>query len=194
PLDLQGPPPRRLAGQGIRLQRPAGADRRWLLGWLTELQLLLHGAAENARRVAIGLPPVNSVWPWGGGVWPPAPVASAVSARSVPATSPVTMGSPRVVYADCAFARGLARAAELPGSSIRPLAALAEAPAPAAGILVVHDPGPGVAIDPVAAETLWAAPLLAALAAGRLREIVIDSPTARQRIARHHRLRFWRRR
>jgi hypothetical protein len=43
--------------------------RRWR-GLLSEVQVVLHNHPWNARRVARGLPPVNSLWFWGGGVAP----------------------------------------------------------------------------------------------------------------------------
>lgn len=179
PIHVQGAAPRRLAGRGIRSHLPAGADRRRLLGWLTEVQFLLHGASLNAGRVAGGLPPVNSVWPWGGGAWPPPARAAATP--------------PAAVFADCALTRGLARVVGLDGEQVKPLAALACGVFPSGPLLVVQDAGPGVAIDPVTAEQAWAVPLLDALRRGRLRRIVIDTPTSRHVLGRLGLLRFWRR-
>ena len=46
---------------------PQGADAGVLRRLLTELQMLLHEHPVNERRVARGLPAVNSVWFWGNG-------------------------------------------------------------------------------------------------------------------------------
>lgn len=49
---------------------PGGTDgRRWRT-LLSEAQVVLHNHPWNARRVAQGKPPVNSLWFWGGGVLP----------------------------------------------------------------------------------------------------------------------------
>lgn len=43
--------------------------RRWR-ALLSEVQVVLHNHPWNARRIAAGRPPVNSLWFWGGGVLP----------------------------------------------------------------------------------------------------------------------------
>lgn len=50
-----------------REMMPQGKDAvRWrALG--NEIQMLLHGHALNQRRLSAGLPPVSSLWLWGGG-------------------------------------------------------------------------------------------------------------------------------
>jgi len=50
-----------------REMMPQGRDAvRWrALG--NEIQMLLHGHALNQKRLATGLPPVSSLWLWGGG-------------------------------------------------------------------------------------------------------------------------------
>lgn len=45
------------------------AARRWR-ALLSETQVVLHNHPWNARRMAEGKPPVNSVWFWGGGALP----------------------------------------------------------------------------------------------------------------------------
>lgn len=46
-----------------------GDGRRWR-ALLNEAQIVLHNHPWNARRSARGLPPVNSLWFWGGGILP----------------------------------------------------------------------------------------------------------------------------
>jgi hypothetical protein len=43
--------------------------RRWR-ALLNEAQILLHNHTWNERRVAVGKPPINSLWFWGGGAMP----------------------------------------------------------------------------------------------------------------------------
>lgn len=46
-----------------------GAARRWRT-LLSEAQVVLHNHPWNTQRAAAGKPPVNSLWFWGGGVFP----------------------------------------------------------------------------------------------------------------------------
>jgi hypothetical protein len=46
-----------------------GEGRRWR-ALLSEAGVVLHNHPRNAERVAQGLPPVNALWFWGGGVLP----------------------------------------------------------------------------------------------------------------------------
>ena len=43
--------------------------RRWR-ALMSEVQVVLHNHPWNARRAAMGKPPINSLWFWGGGVLP----------------------------------------------------------------------------------------------------------------------------
>ncbi len=57
-------------GRDIDRHLPRGEDA---LAWhriINEAQMTLHEHPVNAAREARGLPAVNSVWPWGGGVLP----------------------------------------------------------------------------------------------------------------------------
>jgi hypothetical protein len=49
---------------------PQGAEGRRWRAVLTEIQVLLHQHPLNAERRTRGLPPVNSLWLWGGGRLP----------------------------------------------------------------------------------------------------------------------------
>jgi hypothetical protein len=170
--DLRAWPPRAAAGGGIQPWLPSGAARRPWLSWLTEVQMVLGTAEANQSRLRQGLPAVNSLWLWGAGTAaaPAAPRAGRIATQST-------------------LAMALAARA---GQGVIPL------PLPAHGDaslpwLVVDDPGPGLAVEPAAAELRWAGPLLAALWRGQLRRITLDLPARRVWLARHHLLRFWRR-
>ncbi|HSG90830.1 MAG TPA: hypothetical protein VLA56_16555, partial [Pseudomonadales bacterium] len=58
---------------------PAGPDAGGFQTLLSEVQMTLHASPVNQRREALGLPVINSLWIWGGGVAPE------VHARSIPA-------------------------------------------------------------------------------------------------------------
>jgi len=64
-------PPAQVLGRDIDSYLPNGEDA---LAWhriINEAQMTLHEHPVNAARETRGLPAVNSVWPWGGGVLPP---------------------------------------------------------------------------------------------------------------------------
>lgn len=62
--------PEQALGEDLFQHLPQGADgRRWRV-LINELQVLLHQHPRNVERRACGLPPVNSLWLWGGGVLP----------------------------------------------------------------------------------------------------------------------------
>ena len=73
PRDSKPPqcsPPDEVLGDDLHAHIPEGdAGRRWRR-LLNEAQVILHNHPLNAQRVARGLPPVNSLWFWGGGVLP----------------------------------------------------------------------------------------------------------------------------
>lgn len=54
-------------GRDLRDWLPGGPGGARVRSLVNELQMLLHEHPVNERRVARGLPPVNSVWPWGAG-------------------------------------------------------------------------------------------------------------------------------
>lgn len=49
---------------------PAGDEGRRWRALLSEAQVVLHNHPRNAQRIASGLPPINSLWFWGGGSLP----------------------------------------------------------------------------------------------------------------------------
>ena len=62
--------PEQAMGEDLFEHLPQGADgRRWRV-LLNEVQVLLHQHPLNAERRARGLPPINSLWLWGGGPLP----------------------------------------------------------------------------------------------------------------------------
>jgi hypothetical protein len=62
--------PEQAMGEDLSQHLPQGAEgRRWRV-LLNDIQTLLHQHPLNAQRRAHGLPPVNSLWLWGGGRLP----------------------------------------------------------------------------------------------------------------------------
>ena len=57
-------------GRNIRNILPGGPDGKRWHSILNEVQMLLHHHPVNEAREQRGLLPVNSIWPWGGGVLP----------------------------------------------------------------------------------------------------------------------------
>lgn len=86
-----------VAGKGINTYLPSGADG---LRWnqiATEIQMLLHTHPVNQAREAQGQTTINSVWFWGGGVYPAQKVRPPLKEQ---------------LWADDALALGLALAAK----------------------------------------------------------------------------------
>lgn len=57
-------------GRDIDPLLPVGTDAMKWHGWLNEAQMLLHTHPVNLAREERGVLPINSIWPWGGGVLP----------------------------------------------------------------------------------------------------------------------------
>jgi hypothetical protein len=182
PLDLPAEPPLEHAGRVVH-QVAAGA-------LANELQMLLHAHPVNEAREARGAPTINSLWLWGAG---PAPVAPVSPWESVSADDPVALG-----LAQAAKTRGRALPSSASGwldrlpeegrhlallDALRPPLALGDAPAAAAAA--------------AAMEQAWFSPLLAALRSGRIGMMTLHVPDARSAVSfetiRGDLRRFWRR-
>ncbi|HUW49957.1 MAG TPA: phosphoglycerate mutase [Sulfuricella sp.] len=59
-----------VSGRNIREFLPGGPDGKFWRRTLNEIQMLLHDHPVNAAREQRGVLPVNSIWPWGGGMLP----------------------------------------------------------------------------------------------------------------------------
>lgn len=62
--------PEQALGEDLAQHLPEGTEGRRWRAILTEVQVLLHQHPLNAKRRESGLPPVNSLWLWGGGSLP----------------------------------------------------------------------------------------------------------------------------
>ena len=88
-------------GRNIRNILPSGPDGKRWHSILNETQMLLHRHPVNEAREERGLLPVNSIWPWGGGVLP-----SNLTPHFVH------------IWADSALTRGLAAATDTPCANV----------------------------------------------------------------------------
>lgn len=68
PAALVTHPLSEVVGRDVGTCLPQGGDAMQWHGWITEAQMLLHDHPVNQERERRGLLPVNSIWPWGGGV------------------------------------------------------------------------------------------------------------------------------
>lgn len=62
--------PEQALGEDLAQHLPAGEQGRSWRVLMNDIQITLHQHPLNARRHARGLPPVNSLWLWGGGKLP----------------------------------------------------------------------------------------------------------------------------
>lgn len=171
PRDAQPPQcasPDEVLGDDLHRHLPTGdAGRRWRR-LLNEAQVILHNHPLNTQRIARGLPPVNSLWFWGGGVLP----------------DHVRTGY-RAVYGTDALLRGLGK---LAGVAVQPIAAAVVA----AGIEQDTLIDLRELRELAAFERDWLLPAVAALRAPDM--LLLDFVDgARYTIRRGQQWRFWRR-
>ncbi|OHC69698.1 MAG: hypothetical protein A3H93_09770 [Rhodocyclales bacterium RIFCSPLOWO2_02_FULL_63_24] len=155
---------------------------------ISEAQMLLHTHPVNQARETAGLPPVNSLWPWGGGRLPEFDNSAASSPHDI-------------FWSDDPVAHGVARLLRIASAALPPDFIDAAARAP----LAIYD-----ALDYPARtgdalvwreqlssfEDAWLAPALHALRTGRLDALRLLAPSdlgaAELRISRHDLWKFWR--
>lgn len=156
PPDVSSTPLDQVSGEYLTTHLPRGRDANRLMALVNEAQMVMHGHSVNLDREAGGLPVVNGLWLWGGGV--------------LPATAP----SVDRVASDYAEARVIAMAAGLsPAPSPARLADLEEA-ARASNILITLSPGlDDFSLNDYLAklERDWFRPLLRDLRFGRTRRV-----------------------
>lgn len=171
---------------GIAL--PRGPDGGWLRAVMNDTQLTLHASPVNTRRIARGVPPVNSLWLWGGGRLPE---VGAAPLSALWTDDPVAIG--------LAIAAGITHHAA-PPNAVRWLADLAQA---TLGnhllVLAMHGSADAEQCDPEqtmqSLENFWIAPLLAALGVRAIASVTLVSPDAPAlTLTRNNMWRFWRRR
>ena len=156
--DLQTATPDATCGHNIDIWMPQGGSARAWRKLQNEVQMDWHAHAVNDARLAAGRNPVNSLWLWGGGVAP----AAAITAR------------PEALFA---FDGWFAAFAQPGAETMQHATSAAALSATSAQRLVLADDliAPALASDWSdwlqqfqRIEERWLAPLLAALAAGKL--------------------------
>lgn len=180
---LQTESPLHAVGRSIQPFLPQGADALRWHGWLNEAQMLLHGHPVNRAREDQGFLPVNSVWPWGGGVLP-------VCGDAAPQA---------MVWSGDPVARGLALAHGCAAENLPPSAQdwLNHAESGKVHMLMldalsVSDPAQAL----LSLDESWFSPLLAALRDGRIGRLTLHLAGTRMHdfeLTRGELLKFWRR-
>jgi hypothetical protein len=190
---IDAPPIEAVAGRSVERQLAKIIDERETGRLLNEIQTFLHAHPANRQREKKGLPPINSLWLWGGGTSPASPAATEFDGIW-------SNGDPLV--------RGLARAAGIPSHPLADglpnlLASAASAKWPLAVLEDLAGPvrgGDGEACRQAIAalEARWFAPAWRALATGALERLILIAPTAHGTLTwdagRIAPWRFWRRR
>lgn len=174
PMQLRTTPPQQALSFDIRPLLPQGEQAMALHAALAEIEMLFHGSIVNSRRRERGLPLVNGLWLWGGGLLPQ---QTRLRWHSLQGGAP--------------WLKGLALHA---GQSWSEVAGTADSILKLAGEhLVVFDDAQHTL---AALEMKWFAPLLQALQQGRLQRLELHLTSARMlyRIERRHLRRWWRRR
>lgn len=70
PIGIVTHPLEVVIGKNIREFLPGGPDENFWRRTFNEIQMLLHDHPANAAREQRGALPINSIWPWGGGMLP----------------------------------------------------------------------------------------------------------------------------
>jgi hypothetical protein len=162
--------PAEALGDDLGRHLPSGENERQWRHLLNEAQVILHNHPVNARRIARGRIPANSLWFWGAGRLP----------------DWVRTKFTRVLSAD-RDAIALARLAGVPVGDTTPREFAAEDGASILLDLAAPDDGAALARD-------WIAAIERALATRRLDCVMLLLPDGgRIRFRRAHRWRFWRR-
>lgn len=155
---------RRAAGEALPAGNEGGLWRRRL----NEAQMVLHGHRVNEAREARGELPVNSVWFWGAGeAGAPAPLFDEVRTRDPLVRALGARGGARVRTLDEAGAEG--------GAGFEASLRYLVAPGPELHRAVVERDVESWRRALARLEERWFAPLDEALAAGRVRRVVIDA-------------------
>lgn len=161
------------AANELQSVMPDGPDAPVIRRFMTEMQMVLHDHPVNQQRARSGLPAVNAIWPWGGGM-----LAPMACSAELP-----------VAFSCDLFIQGLYRLHE---QTVRPLAqSAADLLSMASGqqrIIVAP-----MSADPAELESRWISPFTAALADGQLSRLdlvlgewLVEVPGSALR-------RFWRR-
>ena len=168
--------PARLVGDSLESHLPSGAYSAELRALSSEIEMWLHGLSLNRRRETQGLPPISTLWLWGGGQPPRDPL------RVIDTTPRWS----RMVTND-GWARALAALAKVPVSDL---------PSSVDGLLASDDDAllviASLPNDLEAFDRDFIAPAARALVAGRLTSFAIAANDRWASVTATDRYRFWR--
>jgi hypothetical protein len=170
-LDVRTSSPETAVTDSLDLAMPKGADAAQVKRLMTELQMLLHEHSVSARRLARGVPESNAVWFHGAGVIP-----EELPARALPHA-----------FGSAPYLRGLYRLHEQSVAALPSSASGLPNRLPNDTVVVIE------AVDLDSLEKLWVAPLVATLAAGRIRRLALILDRWTLTLNRGALLRVWRR-
>jgi len=218
-LAVQTACPEAAAGNELERVMPHGPDAGAVRRLMTELQMLLHDHPVNEARARRGLPAINAVWLWGGGV-----AVSAAQAPTLPAAETSAASSPAEGTLATLSAAVETLAAPLSASEVLAAAPAATQALPVAfgaasylrGIYQLHGrsvrslpqdcgalltnlarAGRAVAVvnvsDVDSLEEQWVTPLARALAAGDIHRLDLVLDDLHCDVSRSALRRFWRR-
>jgi len=172
-----------VAGHDIHPYLPRGRDGMAWHGILTEMQILLHTANANATRETRGVPPINSLWFWGGG--------------RLPAIKPSSWAK---LWSEEPVSLALARLSETPTAAIPPSFGDWHRTVAGGAHLVLLDQGRSAPPeDPaerwcefiVQLEQFWIAPALDALRNDTLAQLELIIDTGQRFVLGAKQLRRW---
>ena len=185
--DIETHSPHALFGPAIEPALPYGADGSAWRARLTEIQMLLFAHPLNEVRERAGQPSVNSVWIWGQGCLPAAPLSVACDQ----------------LFASAPACAGMAQWAQIPHQLLPADANQLLSDADTQRVAAVFPQFAGLALHGQVErwrmavldfEQAWLVPLNAALSQGLLDEVVLElAPHFRCRVTRAALRRFWRR-
>ncbi len=168
-------------GRSISDHLPRGEGAAALMRLTNDAQMLLHGAAVNAEREARGIPPINSIWPWGNG-----------------SVEDVQIAPPDIVVGDDVLAAGFARRFGLRWcAELEPRDVIEKVSGGRNALVVAGSPTGTVGIKgPLGSvgelEQLWCPVLLRALRRFRVKEVQLITDKNRYSLTPWNLLKIWR--
>jgi hypothetical protein len=171
-LDAMGVEPGRVLGRDITDDLPSGSDGPYLRRVMTEIQMWLHGIADEHAAF-------NALWLWGGGgLWPQLAGETLPVAAS---NDPLIGGLWRLARREAvSVPESFAAASKIDAGNLLVTLSLEE--------LRLQDLG-----EPLERlECEWLAPAWAALKRGTLRSLAVNLNGGLSRVTRAQRWRFWR--
>jgi hypothetical protein len=180
-------PPWEVSGSGVAEHLPRGEEAGRWRARINDIQMILHASPVNRARERRGEPAINSLWLWGGGRTPRVPT-----------------GRWQCVWSDDALVVGLAGLAQVASETLPEdgRSWLARAQSPGNHLLVSSAAYVPVRCSDVDAwrsfvsgiEASWMAPLLDALASGRVQSVSLRTGGGRDfRLDRRQLGHWWRR-